>query len=92
MLADINMPDEDGYALIRKVRDISLQKGIQFPAIALTAMARAEDSDRALAAGFHLHIPKPVEIDELTATIADLVRHNHSVNGKGAAGSSFNGA
>jgi signal transduction histidine kinase/DNA-binding response OmpR family regulator len=91
LLADINMPDEDGYSLIRKVRDINSQNGIQFPAIALTAMARAEDSEKALAAGFHMHIPKPVEIDELVATIADLLRHDRSSNGKGAARTTGNG-
>jgi CheY-like chemotaxis protein len=79
LLADINMPGEDGYSLIRRIRDALSQSGINFPAIALTAMARAEDSERALAAGFHLHIPKPVEIDELTTAIADLLnRDNHS--------------
>src|SRR5262249_27144187 len=73
LLADINMPDEDGYSLIRRIRESLLHNGITFPAIALTAMARAEDSERALAAGFHVHVPKPVEIDELTATIAELL-------------------
>jgi signal transduction histidine kinase/DNA-binding response OmpR family regulator len=83
LLADINMPDEDGYSLIKRIHDASLQNGANFPAIALTAMARAEDSERALAAGFHLHVPKPVEIDELTATIADLL-NNHRSNGHAA--------
>ena len=73
LLADINMPDEDGYALIKRVRAMTSQKGIDFPAIALTAMARAEDSERALAAGFSMHVPKPIEIDDLASTIFELL-------------------
>jgi signal transduction histidine kinase/DNA-binding response OmpR family regulator len=75
LLADINMPDEDGYSLIKRVRELNSQNGIDFPAIALTAMAREEDSDRAVLAGFRMHVPKPVEIEELTATIVDLIRN-----------------
>jgi CheY-like chemotaxis protein len=52
LLADINMPGEDGYSLIQKVRNLPEGKGLDIPAIALTAMARAEDTERALAAGF----------------------------------------
>ena len=76
LLADINMPDEDGYSLIKRVRQISSERGFHFPAIALTAMARAEDSDKAIAAGFTMHVPKPVEIDELTLTIKELVSND----------------
>lgn len=77
LLADINMPDEDGYSLLKRVLELNAAKGIDFPAIALTALARAEDSDRAIAAGFRMHIPKPVEIDELTATIVELLNNRN---------------
>lgn len=75
LLADINMPGEDGYSLIRKVHELMATSGIDFPSVALTAMARAEDSDRAIAAGFDLHVPKPVEIDELTVMIQQLLQN-----------------
>jgi signal transduction histidine kinase/DNA-binding response OmpR family regulator len=82
LLADINMPDEDGYSLIRRIHELNSSNGNDFPTIALTAMARAEDSDRAIAAGFRMHVPKPVEIDELAATIVELLRNgNHSKKG-----------
>jgi len=78
LLADINMPDEDGYSLIKRIKVMSSEKGADFPAIALTAMARVEDSDRAIAAGFSRHVPKPVEIDELANTIQELLNGNRS--------------
>jgi CheY-like chemotaxis protein len=66
------MPDEDGYSLIRKVRALEHEENGKIPAIALTAHARAVDRMRALAAGFQLHIPKPVEPAELILAIANL--------------------
>ena len=60
LLSDISMPGEDGYTLIAKVRALSVANGSKIPAGALTANARVEDRDQALAAGFNLHIPKPV--------------------------------
>ena len=80
LLADINMPDEDGYSLIRRIHELNSETGIDFPAIALTAMARAEDSDRAISAGFKMHVPKPVEIDELTSTIVELLNNGNGSN------------
>jgi CheY-like chemotaxis protein len=41
--------------------------------VALTALARAEDRERAVEAGFHVHVAKPFEPAELVATIATLV-------------------
>ena len=73
LLADINMPDEDGYSLVRRIRGNSDENGSRFPAIALTAMAHSEDSERALAAGFQMHIAKPVDVDDLVGTIVDLL-------------------
>jgi signal transduction histidine kinase/DNA-binding response OmpR family regulator len=73
LLADLNMPGEDGYSLIKKVRNLHDRQASAMPAIALTAMARTEDTERVLSAGFQLHVPKPVEIDELAASIAQLL-------------------
>lgn len=76
LLTDINMPGEDGYSLIRKVRSLQPEQGADIPAIALTAMARPEDTETALAAGFQLHLPKPVDIEELTESIYGLASKN----------------
>jgi PAS domain S-box-containing protein len=72
LVSDIGMPGEDGYALIRKVRLLDAEQGRQIPAVALTAYARAEDRINALGAGFQLHIPKPVNPEELAAVVANL--------------------
>jgi CheY-like chemotaxis protein len=71
-ITDIGMPGEDGYEAIRRVRELSLQEGGAVPAIALTAFARAEDRERAIASGFQTHLAKPVEPTELIATVANL--------------------
>ncbi len=73
LVSDISMPQEDGYSLIRKIRALSEENGSSIPAVALTAYARAEDCAQALLAGFQLHVPKPVNPDELAAVIANLV-------------------
>ena len=81
LVSDLGMPGDDGYALIRKVRELHPQQGGTIPAIAVTAAARAEDRVRALSAGFHLHIVKPIDPAELTAAIAQvspLVRQRSS--------------
>lgn len=72
LISDISMPDEDGYSLIARVRTLEAKQGRQMPAVALTAFAREEDCTRALAAGFQMHLPKPVEPSELVAVVADL--------------------
>ena len=73
LVADIGMPDEDGYALIRKVRSLPPDRGGDIPAVALTAYARAEDRRRALVAGYQMHVAKPVDPKELAHKVADLV-------------------
>jgi CheY-like chemotaxis protein len=73
IVSDIGMPVMDGYSLIRKVRSLGSEFS-EVPAIALTAYARAEDRMRALAAGFQMHVPKPVEASELVMVIASLVK------------------
>jgi signal transduction histidine kinase/CheY-like chemotaxis protein len=72
LLSDIAMPGEDGYSLIRRVRGLSPDRGGKLPAAALTAHVRPEDRIRALQAGFHAHIRKPVDLDELTSCVARL--------------------
>jgi signal transduction histidine kinase/ActR/RegA family two-component response regulator len=72
LISDIGMPDEDGHALIARVRE-GEGGAARLPAIALTAMARAEDRMRALAAGFDAHVAKPVHPDELALVIVRLL-------------------
>ena len=72
LLTDINMPGEDGYSLITRLRASDDEQKSRLPAIALTAMARPEDGDKATSAGFQMHIPKPVEIEELIRAIVGL--------------------
>jgi signal transduction histidine kinase/ActR/RegA family two-component response regulator len=74
LISDIGMPVEDGYSLIKKVRALGSEHGGHVHAVALTAHARMEDRTRALTAGFHAHVPKPVEPVELLAVIASLAR------------------
>ena len=72
LVSDIGMPDEDGYALIRKLRAQEPEGASKLPAIALTAYAREEDRRLALEAGFHQHLSKPVEPAELLNVVAQL--------------------
>jgi CheY-like chemotaxis protein len=72
MIADINMPDIDGYQLIHEVRSRTPECGGKMPAVALTAMARIEDRVKALSAGYQMHVAKPVEISELRTIVASL--------------------
>jgi PAS domain S-box-containing protein len=72
LVADISMPEMDGYELIRRVRARSDEHG-RIPAVALTAMARVEDRLKALSAGYQMHVAKPVELEELRAVVASLV-------------------
>ena len=70
LLSDIGMPNEDGYSLIKKVRKLRAKRAKQVPAIALTAYATDEDRSQALAAGFQVHLAKPVEPKSLLMSIA----------------------
>jgi CheY-like chemotaxis protein len=72
LLSDIAMPDQDGYALIRRVRQLPVEEGGEIPAIALTAYAREEDLARAMSAGFQAHLAKPVDPRDLLNRIAQL--------------------
>jgi CheY-like chemotaxis protein len=73
-VSDIGMPVMDGYALIRRIRELPDARQSRVPAIALTAYARTEDRSRALSAGFQIHLPKPIEPAGLTEAISSLVR------------------
>jgi len=72
LVADIGMPGEDGYGLLRRVRALAPGEGGATPAAALTAYARPEDRAQTLAAGYQMHIPKPVIPATLVAAVAEL--------------------
>ena len=72
LLADVEMPGEDGYSLIAKVRALPPETGGATPAAALTGYAAAQDRIRALQAGFQLHVAKPVQPAELATVVATL--------------------
>ena len=73
LVSDIGMPGENGYSLIRKLRNIEAERGGKIPAIALTAYARSEDRAAAIAAGFQVHLPKPFEPNQLAAVVANVI-------------------
>jgi PAS domain S-box-containing protein len=72
LVCDIGMPGEDGYALLARVRALTAEEGGLVPAVALTAYARADDRRRALAAGYQVHLAKPVDPDELISLVARM--------------------
>jgi signal transduction histidine kinase/CheY-like chemotaxis protein len=72
LVADIAMPDLDGYDLIERVRCVEGMRG-RVPAIAVTAYARGEDRDRALTAGYNGYCPKPLDTAEFARVIAELL-------------------
>jgi CheY-like chemotaxis protein len=74
LVSDIDLPDGDGYALLRRLR----AAGSRVPAIAVTAYARAQDVAAAAAAGFTMHLAKPVEPETLVAAVAQLTRPNQA--------------
>jgi len=71
LICDIAMPGENGYAFLRKLR-ASGEESANIPALALTALARDEDRERALASGFQIHLAKPIDIDCLTDAVLAL--------------------
>jgi signal transduction histidine kinase/CheY-like chemotaxis protein len=82
LLCDIAMPLEDGYSLMRRIRNLKESEGRSVPAVALTAYAADADIENALAAGFQQHISKPVDIRELIQVIEQLTIKNSSGNNK----------
>lgn len=71
LLSDVGMPGQDGYDLIREMRRRGHPADL-IPAVALTAFAHDDDSGKALAAGFQIHLAKPVSLSELASAVADL--------------------
>lgn len=80
LVADLGMPIEDGYDLIRHVRSSEIDKIARLPAAALTAYTTEEDRDRVLAAGFQFHLAKPVDPAVLVATVERLRGETLSVH------------
>jgi PAS domain S-box-containing protein len=79
IVSDIEMPGEDGYELIRKVRLSEAKRGgRKVPAVALTAYGRVEDRLRALSAGYQMHVAKPAEPAELAMVVASLAKRSAS--------------
>ena len=74
LLADIGMPGSDGYSLIREVRRRDLPGGRHLPAAAITAYAGDHDRDRAVAAGFDCHVPKPVSRAAIVSAVRTICR------------------
>jgi CheY-like chemotaxis protein len=73
ILSDIGMPDEDGIALLSRIRRMECARTI--PAIALTAYAGPGDTEVALAAGYDLHVPKPFTEDALRKAIEEVIQN-----------------
>jgi CheY-like chemotaxis protein len=79
LLADIAMPDEDGYSLIKRIRETTVPATAAIPAAALTSFARDEDRLHALRAGFQLHLAKPVDPRSLVEAVASLGRNSRAI-------------
>jgi len=74
IVSDIGMPRQDGYDLIRQVRSLEPDRGGRIPAIALTGYATPENVERVLAAGFQMHVAKPMAPAALVSAIAGVIR------------------
>jgi signal transduction histidine kinase/response regulator RpfG family c-di-GMP phosphodiesterase len=72
LVSDIGMPEMDGYAFIKKVRQMGRRRGGAIPAVALTAYASPQDREQAISAGFHRHLAKPLDPEELIAVVASV--------------------
>jgi two-component system, chemotaxis family, CheB/CheR fusion protein len=74
LISDIGLPGEDGYFLIEQVRALGAAAGGQIPAIALTGYASAAGQQRAIEAGFQMHLAKPFDLAKLGTIVADLAK------------------
>ena len=79
LVSDIAMPQEDGYALLKKIRALPPERGGRIPAIALTAHSLVQDRLQSLRAGFQSHVPKPVVPEELVEVVTSIVHHRSSL-------------
>lgn len=73
LISDIGMPHVDGFTLIQQIRALPPEKGGQVPAIALTAYARHEDYQRAIAKGYQRHVTKPLDPEQLVRAVMVLI-------------------
>ena len=78
LVSDIAMPQEDGYALLKKIRALPPERGGRIPAIALTAHSLVQDRLQSLRAGFQSHVPKPVVPEELVEVVASIIHLRRS--------------
>lgn len=69
LVSDIGLPGEDGYSLIRRIRQNEHSSRRRIPAVALTAFARTADRFHALSAGYNMHVPKPAELALVVSTL-----------------------
>jgi CheY-like chemotaxis protein len=74
LISEILFSEEDGYSLIRWVKQQEAERGSWIPAIAVTVAAGKQNCDRVLSAGFQGYLSKPVDIDELASLVARLAR------------------
>lgn len=74
VVSDIGMPGADGYELVRRIRALRSEQGGLTPAVALTAYARTDDRSKAIAAGYHAYLAKPIEPIKLVTTVVRLHR------------------
>ena len=72
LITDLEMPDEDGFSLLRRARRAVMLRGQRLPVLALTAYGRPDDRVRILAAGFNMHLAKPADPTELVLAVASL--------------------
>jgi CheY-like chemotaxis protein len=72
VISDIAMPGEDGYSFIQRVRALQNDRKRAVPAIALTAFVRDVDRERAMSAGFDLHLPKPLPVSSVVKAVYEL--------------------
>jgi signal transduction histidine kinase len=78
LVADISMPEQDGYSLIRAIRSLSPSTGGTVPAIAVTADASLREREEALDAGYDWHLSKPVEPEQLVAAVSSVLQSRSS--------------
>jgi PAS domain S-box-containing protein len=74
IICDIGMPGEDGYSFISGLRKMEPERGGRIPAVALTAYTRPDERMRALQGGYQTYVPKPIEVTELVAVVANLAK------------------
>jgi CheY-like chemotaxis protein len=72
LVCDIGMPEEDGYSLMRRIRDWEEERGFHLPSVALTSLNRATDRVNAFGAGYKMHLAKPIEPEEMVAVVRSL--------------------